>query len=72
MYRVSQKNAPRLTLGAKTQSINFYYLMKVYHDICSCAKFRMKMLKLVVAILRIKTKILTYSSFAEFITPSAS
>ena len=30
--------------------MNYYYLTKVYHDICSSAKCQMKILKLVISV----------------------
>ena len=53
-YRVSKKmpiaKLWSLFFEVRTKSINYYYLTKVYHDICSSAKRRMKILKLVISV----------------------
>ena len=54
-YRVSKKNARCQTFelifrSQNKRSMNYYYLTKVYHDICSSAKCRMKILKLVISV----------------------
>ena len=40
----------RLFFKVRTQSVNYYYLTKVYHDICFSAKCGMKILKLVIPV----------------------